>query len=202
VGIEQVNTEHERRSYFRINDVVGLTYSRLESGEEFKTGIVGDAAMPMMELLAEVDQNFNQVNNALWREKPAIAQALGLLNRKISIIAAHALQSEDQPMDSYEEQMVNISGCGIAFHCSENFSTGTALKIRTVLKPSNIYLNFTAQVVACEALPEHSDQPYWLRVSLDNDDAGAQEQLIQHVVQKHCSQIARKEPIEETSKVF
>ena len=188
-----LKSENERRAYFRINDMVGLTYSRLDEGEEFEAGVNGDTAMPMMELLAEVDQNFNQVTNILWHEKPAIAQALGLLNRKISIIAAHALQTENQPIESYEEQMVNISGCGIAFHSSENFSADTALKISTVLKPANIRLNFTARVVSCEALSEGSDQPFWLRVSLDSDSAGAQEQLIQHIVQKQCSQIDRAE---------
>ncbi|MFK8047078.1 MAG: PilZ domain-containing protein [Halioglobus sp.] len=193
--------EYERRRYFRINDIVGLTYSALEGGEEFKTGIESEASMPMMELLAEVDQNFNQVTNVLWHEKPAIAQALGLLNRKISIIAAHAMQTEDQAIDSYEDQMVNISGCGMAFHSAESFPVDTALKISTVLKPSNIKLNFTAKVVGCEAGPEGLDQHFWIRVSLDNDNAGAQEQLIQHIVQKQCSQISASES-QPTSKVF
>lgn len=193
--------ENERRRYFRINDIIGLTYSRLDGGEEFETGVDSDTAMPVMELLAEVDQNFNQVTNILWHEKPAIAQALGLLNRKISIIAAHALQSEDQSIESYEDQVVNISGCGIAFHSSENFPTDTALKISTVLKPSNIRLNFTAKVVACEELPEGSDHPFWTRVSLDSDSAGAKEQLIQHIVQKQYSQIERSEK-SGTTKLF
>jgi len=196
-----VKVEKERRRYFRINDIIGITYSALEGGEEFKTGIESEASMPMMELLAEVDQNFNQVTNVLWHEKPAIAQALGLLNRKISIIAAHAMQTEDQAIDSYEDQMVNISGCGMAFHSTEKFPVDTALKISTVLKPSNIKLNFTAKVVGCEEGPAGLDQPFWIRVSLDNDNAGAQEQLIQHIVQKQCSQISGSES-QPTSKVF
>lgn len=196
-----MKTEDERRSYFRINDIIGLTYSRLDGGEEFEPGLDSETSMSMMELLAEIDQNFNQVTNVLWNEKPAVAQALDLLNRKISIVAAHALQPDDQAMDSYDEQMVNISGCGIAFHSSESFEKDTAMKITTVLKPSHIRLNFTAKVVACEELPEGSDQPFWIRVSLDTDSAGAQEQLIQHIVQKQCSQIAGQEE-QESSKVF
>ena len=39
---------------------------------------------------------------------------------------------------SLEELMVNISGCGIAFHCSEQLAAGTPLKVNVILKPANI----------------------------------------------------------------
>lgn len=195
--------ETERRNYFRINDTVGLTYSTREGGEELIPAASGDTAVPIMDLLAEIDQNFNQVTNVLWHEKPAIAQALGLLNRKISIIAAQCLQPNSEAVDSYDDQMVNISGCGIAFHCSERLPTDTLLDITTLLKPSNIKLQFTGKVIACEELPEGSSQPFWMRVSLDHDNAGAQEQLIQHIVQKQCSQIESEgRGDERSSKVF
>ncbi|MFT4823215.1 MAG: hypothetical protein ACI9DH_001120 [Halioglobus sp.] len=201
--INKMSIGKERRNYFRINDTVGLTYSTLEDGEDLIPAASGDTAMPIMDLLAEVDQNFNRVTNVLWHEKPAIAQALGLLNRKISIIAAQCLQPNCDTVDPYEDQMVNISGCGIAFHCSQRLPSDTLLKISTLLKPFNIKLQFTGKVIACEELPEGSNQPFWMRVSLDNDNAGAQEQLIQHIVQKQCSQIESEvHGREPSSKVF
>lgn len=188
-----LNRETERRSFFRINELVGLSYSTLQEGEDFEAASCGELGLPLTEVLAEIDQEFNQVSNTLWHESPAIAQALGLLNRKMSIIAAHALQDEQQPGESYEELMVSLSGCGMAFHCKEAIPAKTRLRIRTVLKPSNICLNFTANVVACDKLPEGSAEPYWMRIAIDSGNSAAQEQLIQHIVQKQCAQIGSKE---------
>ena len=188
-----VNLETERRSFFRINDIVGLSYATLEDGEDFKPASCGELGIPLTEILAEIDQKFNQLSNTLWHENPGIAQALGLLNRKMSLIAAHALQNEQQSGESYEELMVSLSGSGIAFHCREALSAETRLRVRTVLKPSNICLQFTATVVACDKLPEGSDEPYWMRISIDSGNSAAQEQLIQHIVQKQCAQIGSRE---------
>jgi hypothetical protein len=188
-----LNRVTERRSFFRINDHIGLSYSALEHGEDFQTASCGGLGLPLTEILAEIDEEFNQVSNILWHQSPAIAQALGLLNRKISIIAAHALQDEQQPGESYEELKVSLSGCGMAFHCRESLPPKTRLRVRTVLKPSNICLNFTANVVACDKLPDGSAEPYWMRVVIDSGNAAAKEQLIQHIVQKQCAQIGSKE---------
>lgn len=185
--------ERERRSFFRINELIGLSYSTFENGEDFQPASCGELGLPITEVLAEIDQKFNQLSNTLWHENPGTAQALGLLNRKMSLIAAHTLQNEKQPGESYEELVVSLSGCGMAFHCREALSGGTRLRVRTVLKPSNICLSFTATVVACDKLPEGSEEPYWMRITIDSGNSAAQEQLIQHIVQKQCAQIGSKE---------
>ena len=140
-------------------------------------------------LLDEIDIKFNKISNTLWHESPAIAQALGLLNRKISLLAAQGLTDNEQIVDIHPEMTVNMSGCGMAFQCEEALPVDSALRVTVVLKPSNIRLNFTAKVVGCENRSADAKSPYWLRIRIDEENTLAQEQLIQHIVQKQCAQI-------------
>jgi hypothetical protein len=179
------NQHHERREYYRIDDTVGLSYVVVEEGEAAPTETSGGFGMNLTSVVAEIDREFNQISNTLWHESPAIAQALGLLNKKISIVAAINLQQDVQPVDPHDEVMVNISGTGIAFNCNENLTTGTRLRLAIVLKPSNIHLTFMGDVIACDKQDAIQDVGmYWMRVNIDQDNDAVHEQLIQHVVQK------------------
>ncbi len=182
----------ERRRYYRINDVIGLTYTVLDNSSQIMASPSDNLGLSLTSLLAEIDHEFNQVVNILWHENPTVAKACGLLNKKISIIAAHSLQQNDeQDIQPYEEMMVSISGCGVSFNCAENLPEGTRLKLSITLKPSNTSLTFLGQVVSSEPQGEHQDKPYSIRVSFDKNDA-IQEQLIQHIVQKQCAQIGEQ----------
>jgi hypothetical protein len=178
----------ERRSYYRINDIVGLTYNLLGEDNQNTASPSENLGLSLTSLLSEIDHEFNQITNTLWHEHPMMAKALGLLNRKLSIIAAHSLQNEEQSIEPYDEMMVNISGCGISFDCTEQLQTGDQLGLSLVLKPSNVMIDLEGEVISCEKQLTNTDKPYAIRVSFKENNS-AQEQLIQHIVQKQCAQI-------------
>lgn len=190
----------ERRSYYRINDMVGLTYRVIGTPKDMLPHSSDSLGLSLTDLLNEIDHEFNNLTNILWHENPVVAKAFGLLNKKLSIIAAHSLQrNEEQVIASYEEMLVNISGCGMSFHSTEPITTGTQLMLSIVLKPSNVLLDIKSQVISCEKQSDtNSDKPYMIRVSFTDSDT-AQEQMIQHVVQKQCAQLGEvhKERTEE-----
>lgn len=174
----------ERRKYYRINDVVLLRYEEMSNEPTpSKVGDTGGLEISTGTLLAEIDRELNKAINTVWREHPVTAQALGLLNRKISVIASQALEYEEAGVHSYDNTMVNLSGCGIAFEAREALAPGTRLQLSIILKPSQITLSIAGKVVGCEDRLSSSAMPYWVRVDFE-DDLAAQEQLIQHVVQK------------------
>ncbi|GAB5413208.1 MAG: hypothetical protein Cons2KO_08110 [Congregibacter sp.] len=175
----------ERRKYYRINDVVMLRYEVLDDASGGSNAARGESGLEVSTgtLLAEIDRELNQTINTVWHDHPAIAQALGLLNRKISVIAAQALEYEHSDVQSYDDTMVSLSGCGIAFEAREALDTGSRLRLSVILKPSQITLSIAGTVIGCEQRLSSSAMPYWVRVDFD-DDILAQEQLIQHVVQK------------------
>ena len=186
-----MDKKSERRNFYRINDVVGLSFKVLGGDDYTFPSISTNIELPVTNLLAKIDHEFNQATNILWHENPTIAKALGLLNKKISIIAAHSLQNENQIVDSYEEMMVNISGCGIAFKCTESLDLGARLQLVLTLQPSNTQLDFTGEVVACHHAVNNIEKPYSVRVNFEKNNS-AQEQLIQHIVQKQSAQAGSK----------
>lgn len=181
----------ERRRYYRINDIVGLTYTVVETNKVIPVSPSEHLGLSLTSLLAEIDHEFNQVTNILWHENPTVSKALGLLNKKISIIAAHSLQDEEQNIESYEEMMVNISACGIAFDGKDSLPKGTNLQLSIALKPSNIILHMMGQVIACERQPTKQEKSFSTRIVFEENNS-VQEQLIQHIVQKQCAQIGEK----------
>jgi hypothetical protein len=154
----------------------------------------GNTDTPLADMLASIDRDFNQATNLLWQEKPLLAQALGLLNRKLSLVAAHALPQETNGEESYEELLVSISGSGIGFDAAEDFPVGTRLHLMLALKPSNITLELTGLVAGSESREQHGRKVYWIRVNFEQGNETAQELLIQHVVQRQCAQIREQAP--------
>jgi len=179
----------ERRSYFRIEDVIGLNYCLLEQGEEFCSTQPGDAVGPFRRLLDEIDVAFNRAANTIWQRDPATAQALGLLNRKLDLIAEQCPPREELPLEHFDEQTASISGSGLAFTTSKPYPVSARLGIALVLKPSHIKLRFTARVVACEPMQEVPNELYLLRIEIDDSNESVREQLVQHVVQKQCNDL-------------
>lgn len=175
----------ERRKYYRINDVVLLHYERFSEPLESGTNGGGSGILEVNtgSLLAEIDRELNNSINTIWRENPLLAQALGLLNRKVSVLAAQALGYEEPDTHSYDDAMVNLSGCGIAFEARQAIDIGERLRLSVILRPSQVTLSIAGTVVGCEERLTSSSMPFWIRVDFDEDPM-AQEQLIQHVVQK------------------
>lgn len=179
----------ERRSFYRINDTIGLHFTLLDDGAVGQPA--GALDRPLSSQLDEIDRDFNQLANILWQENPTFARALGLLNRKLSLLAARTLGDESRESTACEELLVNISGSGMGFDSPEQFARGARLLLTLVLKPSNVTLRLTGVVIASEPGSGQGENGYWTRVNFDESDEAAREQLIQHVVQRQCAQIQK-----------
>ncbi len=181
---------HERRKYYRIDDDVLLHYSVLEQSESAARQ-AEHVELSAESVLAELDYELNQAINLVWRDQPEVGRALGLLNRKISIMGslAGATGEEDDPR-SYTPTRVSLSGSGLAFEASEAIPEGTALLIRIRLLPSQASLQLPGCIVGVpERVNGQGEARYWTRIRFDGN-ADAQEALIRHVVQKQGAQLA------------
>ena len=157
----------ERRRFYLIRDVVELRYHVL--GDDESADRQGDdAALGSGQLLERLDEEIAEAINRVWGVDPVTAQALGLMNRKISILASLSLTGDrTEPVD-YEEACVSLSGAGIAFGAAEPLATGARLRLQLVLHPSRMELAITARVVGSEARDD-ADRPYWIRLDFEND---------------------------------
>lgn len=192
-----MTTQIERRRYYRVNDVVLLHYEVLDEPEGARRADhhamaprPGDnLKLDSARLLKEIDRELNESIEHLWRQYPEMGRAVGLLNRKLAVLA-RALDSDEGFSLSYDDTPVNMSGCGIAFLAEEPLALDTHLRLQLVLKPSGIEVALTGKVVGCESHPDYEHPPrWWLRVDFD-EDIDAQERLIQHIVHKQADMLA------------
>ena len=73
----------ERRAYFRINDVIGLSYSVIEGGRGTTARQRSGTQIQLLGLLSKIDNDINEYQRAVAGKRQR-RPAIGLLNRKIS----------------------------------------------------------------------------------------------------------------------
>lgn len=174
----------ERRSYFRIDDVIGLSYEIIEDKTPPNVIQANEAEVAFSRALKEIDSELNRAANLVWRESPSMARALGILNKKVSLVAQYCPPQGVTAPDHYEEYPANISGSGMSFRSTEQLAKNTRLNICAILKPSNVELQFAACVVSCERVQDMPRELFLLRVQIAEEETAAKELLVQHVVQK------------------
>ncbi len=183
----------DRRRYFRINDIVGLSYRLIERGEVEAQKQAENVQIAAAEVLRSIDRELTNALNAMWQSNPTAANAIGLLNKKMDVLAAE-MDLDYAQIKGLEMQtkQVSISACGIAFECRDSFHVGQSLKLDILLKPANTHIQMMGNVLGCD---QTENGHFLLRVDFDSVDASVQEQLIQHIVRRQSSQLgsARKE---------
>ena len=179
-----MSNKKERRSYFRIDDEIGLNYEVIDDDAVDQPDPETEVELAFRAELDAIDVELNRAANTVWQENPAIAQALGILNKKLSLIAQHCPPQGLDRFNHVEEYAANISGSGMSFRSTEKLEKDAKLRIKAVLKPSNISIRFVASVVDCERVQEMPREVFLLRVKIADHETAAREQLVQHVVQK------------------
>lgn len=188
----------DRRRYFRIDDLVGLRYQLADLQETDTTSKeAGKVQITSINLLKSIDRELTAALNVLWQSNPMAANAIGLLNKKMDILAAEMEMDYDklQVIDAHSKQ-VNLSACGMAFECQERFDIGQLLALTIVLKPANTPVHLRGRIVGCDWLDGHNVRTYLLRVDFDHVDLAVEEQLIQHIVRRQSSQIGSRQKTE------
>jgi hypothetical protein len=180
-----------RRRFFRIDDRVCLSYRRREPEEGLSPALGDHVVHPAAEQLYQLDLELNTLLNTLWQDQPVAAEAIGLINRKIQILSAEVdLDTAAADHGESREIDVNISGCGVAFNCAEEFAPGDLLELQITLLPSHTALHMLSRVSGFDRNHNGIPMPHRVRVDFIGTDSPAHEKLIQHLVQRQSAQIA------------
>lgn len=181
----------DRRRYFRINDWVGLSYCVLGARDLEVLADADNVHISSAQVLETIDKELSSALNILWQNNPAAANVIGLINKKLDFIAAEMeLGSLQGALLNHEQTQVNISACGMAFECSEQFDAGQMLELNLLLKPVNSMLKLKGCVSVCERAPAGSEKPYILRIDFVSTDTQVREELIQHIVRRQSIQFS------------
>jgi c-di-GMP-binding flagellar brake protein YcgR len=181
----------DRRRYFRINDVVGLSYQVIDAHQQQdRQRNAENVRITSIDLLRSIDREITTALNGLWQNNPSAANAIGLLNKKIDILATE-MELDYDHLNGIEPKTrkVNISACGIAFECKDRFDIGQLLMLTIMLRPVNSHVKVEGRVIGCEASDDPENPHFRLRVDFDRVNLNVQEQLIQHIVRRQSSQL-------------
>ena len=184
-----MQSQSERRRYFRVTDLVGLNYRFLSEGERDLVR----AAKPtsLNSLLATMEDEITVILHSLKQQNPELHRLMELFNEKINLAFGHGLaSSEIENTNAIRACQVSISACGIAFPASQEANLGQAVALDLTLYPSNIRLQLMATVISCESAHQSElSEPFIVRADFENLGEHDQELLVQHVIKRQAQQL-------------
>lgn len=172
-----MTTNQDKREYFRIDDQL-LIHCCLEGEEISESSAEELVETPELKQLRSLSEDLGSLVNAVHAEQQIIAKALGLLNQRQQILERLVI-GRMHPNPDYELVNANLSGTGIAYQSKTPFSAQDKVRIAMVFQPSQIEVVIHGTILDCVA----SGDAYQLRIAFDENEF-AQEQIIQHVVQR------------------
>jgi hypothetical protein len=187
---ENTLPEHdERRSYFRINDRVKLTYRSVSEDElpalleRLKTG--AGSNFTVMSSFTSMSQQMVVQLRRIEGATPDVAACIKILDRKLNILGrAFLLQEED--VSNQVSKAVNISAGGMAFNSSELYKKDDVLELKLLLLPDMTGMLLYANVIECTKSEEsdNADEPYFVRVCFSGIREPDRDILIRHVLKR------------------
>ena len=182
---------NERRRYFRINEMVGISYQVID--EEMRSPSGRSGSPDLITLFHKEDQELEKLILDLDDENPKVARLISLVNQKLERIVQYmAMETSLIGRIASKVREANISACGIAFSTDEFVMEGTRINMELTLYPEEKAFQTHGFVVNCErqeADGEEQEGLYYWRVDFYNMSDSAQETLIQHIVQSQSQQL-------------
>ena len=143
----------ERRRYFRIDDSALIKYRMLDAAElghaRARLAAHHVETDNLRAALEPLDARLAEMMPALRRESRVLAEAIELVNRKLTLLADAAALTQhvgDGKSDEHEPRAVNLSGGGLALCAREAMVAGTWLLVDLVLLPANHALRAIGRV--------------------------------------------------------
>lgn len=175
--------KQEKRRYFRIDETIGLSLEILNS--EVKN-VEPDQLVDIWDLVSDQDEKIEKLLTEAAVESPKVAELIRAFNQKIERIAGQ-LVMESRMLDKLANRVkeVNISACGLGFLADRELTAGIRLQLELQLFPSSQKILTKGRVIACDEV----DGGYYVRIDFFDMKQAAQEQLIQHIVQRQSAQL-------------
>jgi len=186
------DSQPERRRYFRVSDLIGISYRFLSEGE--RELAVQTQPTSLKSLLGQIENQINVSLLSLKTTNPQVYQLLDLYNQKINLAFGHGFADQEQePVQSAQACQVSLSACGIAFPCNDHASLNQNMEIELTIYPDNLRLQLLAAVISCDEYQDEADQnPYLIRADFINISDTDQEILVQHVIKRQAQQLSKR----------
>ena len=192
--------EHSnRRSYFRIDDRLGVSYQILEP-LEFQHRQQEHRLMRLQDhQQRQLEQKIGSGIRAVEIRYPYLGEILGLLNQKIEQIGHKGGELNQTETDVIEPRPVNISASGIAFFQDSPLEHNSALELLLTLSPDNVQLKLFGLVVDCTEQKSAEIEHYKIGVEFEYLIEEDREELVQYIMRQQNIALRQNSGIDDIS---
>lgn len=199
---KQHASSHERRNYYRVEDVAFLEYrpvtqEELEQIESSQEG--GEVPRPssdrLFEQVAHITKQITPLLGDIRRDSPATARFLEGLNKKIDLLASRLfMQKEFQLPNStvQSRSRINLSAGGVAFNAEQPVENGTYLHVRIGTSMDGFFIETYGRVIGVKKDDRDEERPFRLHVKFPYLDDADRRMLMRHVMAKQREAIRKQ----------
>lgn len=187
----------DQRNYFRIDDIVYLSY-RVVSWEDARSSQipgVGQArhTLTVKANLERISRELQPLHSLIRSQNSNVAEYLSALDKKINLIGEYLTENDEAEVD-VEPQQVNIGAGGLLFVSDKPVIIGAMLELQMKMLPENTSIFSYARVVSCtEATEKAEQQEYKIAVEFEFMDEDVRDLITRHIFEKERSTINKKE---------
>jgi hypothetical protein len=191
-------SDKERRRYFRIEDMMAISYEKLTAAEaEVREQQMQSADYLAPNQLQVVERQLQLLIDKLRVQNPDVAGAIDLLNQKFTLLKDRNVDQLVVPGNVHLRRQVNISACGVSFEGAQRQDIGQHLQLDITLLPSDLKVTTLGVVIGCH--PAANDE-WTVRVEFYGMSPQDEELTVQHIVKRQGRLLAaRRENREDLS---
>ncbi len=187
--------DEERRRFFRIDDLVHLSYRVVASDDlpdtfEQLEHSVADSFSVVPNLNA-LSQQMAPCLHKIEQSDPDVASYLRSIDQKIEMLG-RAISAKDSGITDQPARPVNLSAGGLAVRAAEAVEEGATLEIKMLLLPSFTGILTYGSVVACEPMDDDEEYAYCLRVDFSHMRDVDRDALIRHLLRRQADLLRKR----------
>lgn len=187
---------NERRNFFRIEDTVLLRVHPIDVTRALNNTLPRqfkeDPAYSLMHELQLIDQENHKQLRAIADVSSELESYLKGLSKKIDLIAAKVVESEEHAADQ-QKLSISISEGGLSFPSGREHAHDSYLAIQLTLLPSQLALVLFCKVINCTP----KDSGYTVALSFVNLKDTDRQTIAKHLM--HLQLAERRQQSEEKS---
>jgi hypothetical protein len=197
---KQVSLDDERRRFFRIEDLIHLTYRQIDKAElTEKTELLEKGLVEqfmIMSSLAAITADMAGSMRKIELADPDVAAYLKSLDNKVDMIGK-AFMIEEVTAKENKAAAVNLSASGIAFHTNEILPIGANVEIKMMLMPSCTGVLTYGEVVGNDSIQSGSEFQNQVRIDFTHLREEDRDMLIKHVIRKQGDMLRERRAARE-----
>ncbi len=187
--------DEERRRFFRINDLIHLSYRVVaaqdlpETLEQLEHSVADSfSVIPNLNALS---QQMAPCLHKIEQSDPDVANYLRSIDQKIEMLG-RAISAKDSGITDQPARSVNLSAGGLAVRAAEAVAEGATLEIKMLLLPSFTGILTYGSVVACEPMDGDEEYGYCLRVDFSHMRDVDRDALIRHLLRRQADSLRKR----------